>query len=130
MTNFNSNGHACPECRTICRHEPKREFVVQSIISLVFQAQNRELPTPASEGFDINAFAHMYARAREERRNRRVRQQRLQPPGRFGDIGQVNQSLVGATNNAAMDVQNQMVVDSNESDWGPSVDGQVSDEDL
>jgi len=61
VTSFNSNGRACPECRTISKHEPKREFSVQGVTSLVFQAQNRELPTPASEGFDTNAFAHMYA---------------------------------------------------------------------
>lgn len=61
VTSFNSNGRVCPECRTICQHEPKREFTAQGVIALVFQAQNRELPTPVSEGFDTNVFTRMYA---------------------------------------------------------------------
>lgn len=116
MTSFNSNGHACPECRTICRREPKREFAVRGIISFIFQAQNREEPTPASEGFDTDVFTQMYARAREERRNRRLRRQRL-----VAVSG-------GAEQAGVVDVQ--MVVDSDGSDWGRLAGGETSDEEL
>ena len=117
----------------MCNHEPKREFAVRGVISLIFQAQNREEPTPVSEGFDTDLFARMYASAREERRRNRQRLRQVRSrcrllalQGAAGDTEQVNQALVGA----ADDTDIEMILDSDDSEWGSQADGEASDEEL
>lgn len=107
------SARSCPECRSDCRHEPKREFVIQGVLSLIFQAHGREVPTPASEGFNTNAFAHVWAREREERRNRRLQAQQHQLVDGVGDIGHIEPILIEEDNGEEVI---QMVVDDG-SDW-------------
>ena len=65
---FHSNGNNCPECRTVCGAEPKRDFALRGVIRFLYTHQGREEPTPASVGFDVDIFADMYSRERERQR--------------------------------------------------------------
>lgn len=65
---FHSNGNACPECRTVCGNEPKRDFALRGIVRLLCTLQGREEPTATSTNFNLGTFAQMYREERERRR--------------------------------------------------------------
>ncbi|KAF9789460.1 hypothetical protein BJ322DRAFT_1105311 [Thelephora terrestris] len=121
-----SPARSCPECRAACRHEPKREFVLQSVLSLIFQAQNRAEPTPASETFDTDVFAQMWLMAREERRNRRLE---ILVADQDQLLGAVDLPIV-VEDDMENDMDIQMGLESDESDWGPQAGDEESDEEL
>jgi hypothetical protein len=77
---FYSNGNTCPECRAICRTEPKRDFALRGIIRLLYALKGREEPTAASTGFDLGVFTDMY---HQERERLRAEAERARPARRM-----------------------------------------------
>lgn len=101
---------------------------MRGVVSLILQAQNREEPTPTAEAFDPDVFARMYAAAREERRT--AREERRRNRERLQQV-RLRRQLLAAEGNAGQavvdevdDVDIEMILDSDDSDWGSS------DEDL
>lgn len=92
---------------------------MQGVLSLIFQAHSREVPTPASEGFNTDAFAQMWAREREERRIRRLQAR---------EVGNIEHDGQPPVVEVVDDVQ--MVVESDGSNWGSQAGDEESDEEL
>ena len=78
-------------------------------------AHNRVEPTPASEGFNTNVFAHMYATMQEERR----RERRQAWSRRQRQLASCAGAIGGA--GPALDYDIEMILDSDsEADWEAS----------
>ena len=58
----------CPECHVESIEQPQRDFALDGVLSLVYKAQGRDVPTALSANFDPSCFFNIYAKKKERER--------------------------------------------------------------
>lgn len=58
----------CPKCYVESIEQPQRDFALDGVLSLVYKAQGRDVPTALSANFDPSCFFNIYAKKKERER--------------------------------------------------------------